>query len=91
MFGERCMTTGGYHSPDPTMVKRKTAEMLGNQNHRIALVLIRTEGAGGHDLAFLETKPFAEIIEPPHEAGITKCLAFDEKFTEMDIYVRAGG
>ena len=63
MVGVRAMPVNSKHAANPAMVKGKRAKMLGKQNNRESLVLVRTEGSGGYDVSFSKTKFHAEIIE----------------------------
>jgi hypothetical protein len=70
MMGVRAMPIGGDLAADPPMVEGKGAEMLRQQDHRIALALVRAEGARGHHQRALKAQRQAVIIQPRHEQAV---------------------
>ena len=56
VFRMGSVAAGGDNPADTAMIERKSAEMFGNQNYGISLVLIRTEGARRHDLSGFKTQ-----------------------------------
>ena len=70
VMGVRAMSIGGDLAANPPMVEGKGAEMLRQQDHRIALAFVRAEGARGHHQPALKTQRQAIIIEPRHEQAV---------------------
>jgi len=56
VFGKRAVAIGCDDSPAAPVVERESAEMFGQQDDGIALVLVGTEGTRREHLAFLETQ-----------------------------------
>jgi hypothetical protein len=74
MVGVRPMPVGRNLAADLSVIEGERSEMLHDQNYRITLALVRTEGARGHHQRALEAKRQAVIVEPrdkqavPHRA-----------------------
>ncbi len=60
----------GHDAPHPAVVERKRAEMLGDQDDRKPLALVRTEGPGRHDPARLETIGPAQVVKPRNKIAV---------------------
>ena len=46
--------------------------MLGNEDDRVTLILVRAERPGGHDFTGLETERFAPVVQPGDEGAVTQ-------------------
>ncbi len=70
VMGVRAVTVGGDNAAHQAVVEGEAVEVLGDQDDRIALALIRAEGPRRHDLAMLEAKGAAQIVELWHEGTV---------------------
>jgi hypothetical protein len=79
MSGIRTVSGRGDDPADPAMIERKGAEVFGNDNDRVALTFIGTEGTRGHDFPRFETQRLAPVVQARHKQVITHHHVMDRE------------
>ena len=90
VLGVGRVAVGGHDSADLAVIERKDAKVFGDQDDRIALVLVRAERPRGHDLAGFETERLAQVVQPGNEAAVAQHHAGDVKISHQGADVGGG-
>ena len=64
------VAVGRDDAADPAVVEGEGTEVLGDQDDRVALVLVRAEGPRRHDQVGLHAEGEAEVEQPRHEVAV---------------------
>ena len=63
VVGVSAMPVSGDDAADPTMIEWEDAEVFGDQDSGIALILVRTESPGRHDPSRFKSIGSAQVVE----------------------------
>ena len=86
MMGMRSVPVGGDLAANAAVIERKGSEMLGYQDHRIALALVGTECPRGHHAIALKTQRQAVIIQPRHELAVPHRVVVNAKVLDDPLH-----
>jgi hypothetical protein len=89
MMRMRPVPVGRHLAADAPVVEGECAKMLGQQDNRIALALIRTERPRGHHPIALEAQRQAIVIQLRHELAVTDRHPAEPQVSHDVMHVRA--